>query len=408
MRIMQRLFMLIWTGLFSLTKWVLALVLSGAASIAAAQVLPDLPLPVLPNEMHALSKNGCGFVTTLPTVNEQTVKEARLSLSTAVWSGDCTNGLATGYGTLLPPQKFDEWKDYRTEFSYGRILPKMSTPNLTTKSNDVTYNLGGRVVSVPSVGDPFAPKWKSELFDATYVADPDNASVFITTFKSSCFINQPAFNDCSIQNEYEVFGFTLKRESGNEEMIWCPNPRTTSGCEALWRQKGSPIFSKIQAIIDQTEEKIVIAKRFFRNMTEPWIAQVAGRKLAQQADLRRQAEISTPPRTALPQDPLAVDLLLECSHETSMLHRRLRKESGPGLSDTRARSQIMRQVETVLNEPDVHSVRPKIIGYTNELTGEAMSVPDEIVGVLFGLCIHQRRAAQLSGAVRVPPELRVR
>lgn len=93
-----------------------------SASPAFAQTSTTTTLPSMyPDEMYAITKNGCGVIIGRP-IREEGVEIERKRVAESNWTGACRGALAEGWGELQHP-KFHEWQGM-LEFEYflGRQL----------------------------------------------------------------------------------------------------------------------------------------------------------------------------------------------------------------------------------------------------------------------------------------------
>lgn len=266
-----------------------------------AQTAGDDAPPLLANEVYGLTRNQCGVVMPgspdnlidVPAMGGKPARKLRTTeyIAEQVWKGDCANGLATGWGRFGPPGKDGVDNEFWPEqqFAYGRSLDVMRS------KNDMTYILhdaGGqtRVVTIRGLGGDgsAAPAWSSDpmnMFGGSAVtADKVNFRTNTTT----CYVDTQRFRGCS-GDGYPVYGIT-RQDLGGETKVtenWCPNPRSTAGCEVLWNQIAAETVVYAQSDIASWRERTEAKIKQYADPAGPWLAAQSQREAARRAEAER-------------------------------------------------------------------------------------------------------------------------
>jgi hypothetical protein len=266
--------------MFTVLRYVTIFIVGGVPALPAlAQSTP----PLLPGEVYVQTQNGCGIISA-----PKDVEKFKKEISELTWTGSCPNGLANGMGQLGKPPDFQYVS--KSEYAYGRKLGKSIPPTIQGGGlGRISYSVGGRHAYIPNLTNPFSPRWIDvEKGGGTFLTDMDKNRV--NTHLSNCFIDQGAFDGCDLGNQFQVYGITVKNKSDSKDVTtWCPDPKTSNGCEALWQEKSGPIVARIKAFIEEVEKKTAEDKRKYAELTLPWIEKEGARKVADAAEANRVA-----------------------------------------------------------------------------------------------------------------------
>ena len=282
--------------------------LSLVGIVARAQISDP---PLLPGEVHGKTQNGCGVVVKPKDIRleDNDVEGTKKAISEMVWTGACTKGLAEGLGELgkandvprkappigglsrgregPPPLKI--WG-----YSSGRILPEKF--DLSSEYGRFkVYQLGDRGISIPNDNDPYALRWEAVNTSPRMLLSPDGLGVMTVT--ESCFGDLTRFSGCDSNNNFLVYGVrtfnsTSSNSNFNAGRTWCPNPRTTVGCQALLQEKAGPIIASIKAFIAEVENKITEDKLKYAELGLPMEQRSTAKKLAVAAEAKKTAALA--------------------------------------------------------------------------------------------------------------------
>lgn len=278
---------------------VLAACLAAATSIAASAI-EDAP-PLLEGEIYALSGNGCGIVMPgapgalldLPAGPNSPARKVTTAqyIAEQVWKGDCSNGLAMGWGRFGPAGKDGVDSEFWPEqkFAYGRSLDVMRS------QKDMTYILHDagnktRVVRMRGLedADNYTPTWAREISDMFGGSSVTADNVNFRTNTTTCYADTQRFRGCSGEG-YPVYGIT-RQDLGGEKKVtetWCPNPRSTNGCDVLWNQIAAETMVNAQSDIGTWRERTDAKIKQYADPAGPWLARQEQREAARRAEAER-------------------------------------------------------------------------------------------------------------------------
>lgn len=268
-------------------------------SISARAQAPAAEPALLQGEIFALTQNGCGIV--LNTGGEELITtygllpdgsmgnvqmNARDYIASNVWSGDCSGGLAQGWGKYGPPGDAGIDSEFwlESEYAYGRDLGRYKS-----STHEIHYSVAGangmEQVTLKKLGEQAVegPQWVTFEEDIWGGSSISNRQINVRTNATNCFIDREKFRGCRGEG-YPVYGVTVQTlgEGGEAVDHWCPNPKTTKGCEALWEELAGPSLTQAKAQIGQWEQRTQAAVQQYAEISAPWLAQEPERAAARQ------------------------------------------------------------------------------------------------------------------------------
>lgn len=268
---------------------------------AEAQVLDAEPA-LLPGEVFALTQNGCGIVmntggkeiiTTYGLLADGSMGSIQIDprdyIASNVWSGDCSGGLAHGWGRYGPPGdagiEGEFWLE--SEYAYGRELGRYQS-----STHEIHYQVAGtnsvEQIHIKKLGERAtdAPQWVTFEEDFWGGSSISNSQTNVRTNATNCFIDTSKFRGCRGEG-YPVYGVTVQSLGEGGEVVdhWCPNPKTTKGCETLWEELAGPNLTQARAQIEQWEQDTQAAVQQYADISAPWLAQEQERAAERQEAL---------------------------------------------------------------------------------------------------------------------------
>lgn len=267
----------------------LAVLGGSGADVHAGEIRP----PLLPGEVLVLTQNGCGVVLKQDGAQShvrRVIDEA--FVRARVWAGgDCEDGLVDGWGILA--LQGQSRGGHEARFVFGRLIaermPEAADPAVFGNrigSTEVRYDLDGKTFLVADLPPSITPRWVSGFGSGgTRLLSP-NGRILVSTFRTPC----PALTDwtgpCEFSNQYDVFG--VEAIVGEKLWrFWCPDPRTSVGCERVWHEKARPVVEAIRAFDAIADKQIAADTEKFRRLSEAWIAE---REAPRREAARRAAE----------------------------------------------------------------------------------------------------------------------
>lgn len=263
-----------------------------APQFVAAQDIAANPPPLLPNEYIAMTRNGCAIIAFAGLSDGGNKAKFISELATEDWSGQCREGLVHGWGTLT--RHFGPGAALGTGERYflGRSVSIQHGPSLFGSGRDVTYTdkRAAQVAFVKDGKDPFAPVWSSSINGGTTVIDPKEMVVW-STQQNSCIAETEQFKNCDADRNYDVFGVQQMGGAAGLKTHWCPNPRSSAGCEALWREKTAGAVQRIQELVARVKQQDAEDRASQADLMAPWLrARMEARMAAALAVVRKDAE----------------------------------------------------------------------------------------------------------------------
>ena len=276
------------------------------AAAGRAQSADTLP-PLATNEYAARVAGGCLLVFHLPANHAADyVATQQKRLATAGYRGPCQYGLATGTWTYGTGEFF---------FAYGRELTKRVVERAGGWHEKATvYRVGDTAVSIPKWDDPYAAKWDAR---AGGEAALEGTTQIIRAFETTCGDYPAVFKDCGadVNKMYDVYGVKIGRRTDprtsattwgkteNDSVFWCPTPRTTEGCAALWHEKAAPVIAEITRFIARAAAQDSALVRILVDGNAKWIAAHPGPVVAASPAVASSTTAGTP--TSSPPSPSA-------------------------------------------------------------------------------------------------------
>jgi hypothetical protein len=274
-----------------------------AAGLALAQAPPptDSP-PLLPGEILFRTANDCFVIRDEVGIKAPSTPESvRADTAKMLWSGVCKDGLAEGKGVLgsaatIAALKGDTGNTWE-EASHGRFTGRVSMS--FTAMPTISYHLENAFASFPAHDTPYQPVWSGfPMSDARTTLFSPDGSVY-TAETTLCVIDRARFKNCSGEG-YVVFGVRVYRIShpdGHEltvpesvgQIFWCPDPKKTAGCEALWNEKTAEAVSQINAFLERFNSAALAKERRLTELNATWPAKYAALEERRRADAQREA-----------------------------------------------------------------------------------------------------------------------
>lgn len=277
-----------------------------AAGLALAQAPPptDSP-PLLPGEILFRTANDCFVIIDEVGIKAPSTPESvRAYTAKMLWSGVCKDGLAEGKGVLgsaatIAALKVDTGNTWE-EASHGRFTGRVGIgDNGVNHMPTIIYRLENAIATLPATDTPYRPVWsknpgQSDTFTA--LVSPDGLVYEATSRR--CWIDRARFKKCS--DGYVVYGVRVWRFShpdGHEttlpevegQIFWCPEPKTTAGCEALWNEKTAEAVSQINAFLERFNSAALAKERRLTELNATWPAKYAALEERRRADAQREA-----------------------------------------------------------------------------------------------------------------------
>ncbi len=271
---------------------VLASLLALGSGLADAQTGTQPGL--LAGELLVPVKN-CGIIVNYPPqmLARKDMQDGLALMHDYVWTGECRSGLAHGFGELLPQSLLDSnaaaGVSSRSEYVYGRSTGLMTIS--TSLGTTMTYNLDTRSASLDNIDANFAPVWHEILKEGTdgstltyseYAGDQPPLTIYVSTLLTTCLVAQDQFRGCDYDDDFLVYGLMVN-VMGTLTNVWCPEPRTGKGCEALWEQYTGPTIPKIRALLADVEKRGADIRSQAPQQFAAWNAAWAARKSGEAA-----------------------------------------------------------------------------------------------------------------------------
>lgn len=269
--------------------------------VAVAQTTP----PLLPGEVEVKTKSGCAVVLVEASyATPEAFEKDKVGFSQFLWTGKCEYGLLNGIGIFAEAKNMDalrkaKWED---EFSFGRRIgvtkTYMSAWNEAPVSvATVTYRIGSRAVVTNSLANPYRPVWGDvwtlqggKRQYSTHLRVVGGQSVSANT--NSCQLDAVRFEGCGSPNDFPVYSIDVATAGGGAATtFWCPNPRTTAGCESLWEEKAGQVIGEIKAFVERATQKNEDDRRKFSELIQRWVESERANQLAREAEAKRLAAI---------------------------------------------------------------------------------------------------------------------
>jgi hypothetical protein len=213
------------------------------------------------------------------------------TLSQYSWIGECKYGLPNGYGYRFTPADVgSELEDAYMQFGvYKRIRGKI----LPSHGNDVS--VGGSTIEVqlwnetftdlvqagfPTQWDINAPyalfpnsnngsRFDDYWFtlDENTLSGSDRVSIRFGLDAVNCAMLDKKLPGCkSFDKGFDVYGVRLNLTKNgvlSNSFTLCPNPKSPSGCDAIWRDIAGPYIEKIIRHIRMTQDMMASEQEAF-------------------------------------------------------------------------------------------------------------------------------------------------
>jgi len=231
--------------------------------------------PLFPGESLVYTLNGCGLVLPMPAddlydypdgydkVAQKMITKKmshRAFYGAKQWEGDCVFGLAEGIGTLAEPDMLVNFMGFQSGYVRGRAMNfyVMDSPENGTGQVEVLMGqdkAGAKQVSQLVRDNPYAGQWSGPLSNAPRttlrIRDPANES-YIATDTNDCttfeILYKKKIKGCSYNNDFTVYSIVQGNGyfDANPTVTFCPNMKSSAGCEALWDQLAAPTIAKLK------------------------------------------------------------------------------------------------------------------------------------------------------------------
>lgn len=238
--------------------------------------------PKIPGKTYVKALDGCGSLVD----DAYATPELLGYLSKRYWIGECRYGLANGSGYWLDLTSGTTAYNmlFGTQFgTTARIEPKAGVTELGLGA-DVVVSLHGQagegfdLASVPiawKMDEPLMP-----FYPTSDGSDLDEFSFRYTEFRGAqsekrtgftiridargCSLAEKKISGCKpLYGSFDIYGVELVTDSDagtKESFTLCPNPKTTDGCDALWREIAGPYIEKIVSFVQKTQS-VMVAER---------------------------------------------------------------------------------------------------------------------------------------------------
>jgi hypothetical protein len=252
------------------------------------------PPPLFPGESIFYTQNGCGIIFKQPTdtydepVGWDAVTNKPITKATTwkayfgkmQWSGDCPFGIAHGLGTLAETKDMVAMINYQSGYVRGRASGFMLFPAAMTGSEQYEAHLtgsGNKHVIIPVRDDPFKPLWSEFLSEEPSTRLSFDKTI-ISTSKSGCAAalegKKFKFKGCSYTNNFSVYSVDVAKEIDGYKATstYCPDPKTSIGCDALWQQIAGPMIEQIKARWAIGEAELIKESERIESFSKAWLA----------------------------------------------------------------------------------------------------------------------------------------
>lgn len=249
--------------------------------------------PLFPGESLFYTQNGCGIIFKQPsaTFDEPIGYDAatKKSITKATtwkayygkmqWSGDCPFGIAHGLGALAEAKDMVGMINYQSGYVRGRATSFMLIPTAMTGFEQYEAHLtvsGNKNVSMPVRDDPFKPLWSEFLSDEPSTSLSFDTTV-INTSMSGCATELEGkkfkFKGCNYNNNFPVYSIHVAKAADGFKATttYCPDPKTSAGCDALWQQIAGPMIEQIKARWALAEAELNKESERIETFSKDWL-----------------------------------------------------------------------------------------------------------------------------------------
>ena len=241
--------------------------------------------PKIPGKIYVKTPDGCGQLYDASVTSETLAYK-----SNSYWIGDCKHGLYHGFGYWLnPAMTFTPIQTAYMQFgdmqfgTRAEIKPKAGVTELGLGATvGVTLHhesgAGFDQATIPvgwKLEEPLIPFYPTsdgsslDEFSFSYTelrgAQSEKRTGFTVRIDArSCMLAEKKISGCkALYGDFDIYGVELvtELETGKKESFTlCPNPKTTVGCDALWREIAGPYIEKIVGFVKKTEA-VMVAER---------------------------------------------------------------------------------------------------------------------------------------------------
>jgi len=234
--------------------------------------------PKIPGKVYVKTADGCGLL-----FNEDPSMSPGFlgSYSQRYWLGECKHGLASGLGFWWDKT---DWRSSHTAYlSLG--VGQFPRANIDTRNGVSEFGIGSQLTytlwnesktsfamaSVPThwnINAPLTPFYNSNngssLDDFYFTLSDKNSSktekkteFSVSMDARSCLIAGKNISGCkAVFNDFDVYGVLIQNSIGTESkesFTLCPDPKTTAGCDVLWRELAGPYIERITTFVKNTQ-----------------------------------------------------------------------------------------------------------------------------------------------------------
>ncbi|MBX7250327.1 MAG: hypothetical protein K1X35_14945 [Caulobacteraceae bacterium] len=207
------------------------------------------PPPLRPGEFVVVLADGCSLIVGGPSVTPPDKRqETRAYYAQASWRGECRGGLVHGNGVLVQPA---QGVDVNVEFVFGRGVYQGKSRSRGVFRQRLWSTLDGRMALITDENEFENPVWYIEGSSS----GPDEGPTKITVGSRTTYPNVescPSSAPPSCRPKYSIRTDDYSDQNEPADTP-CPNPRTSVGCEVLWRQIAAPYFAEFREIRAQAE-----------------------------------------------------------------------------------------------------------------------------------------------------------
>ncbi len=257
--------------------------------------------PLFPGESLVYTLNGCGLVLPMPAeethdyplgydriAGKAIIKNMthRAFYGSKQWDGDCVFGLVEGFGTLAAPEIMVAAMSFQSGYAHGRAMNffVFDSPENGTGQFEVVMGVGS--ANAKQVGqivrdDPYAGFWSNQTSNeprtTLRIRDPGKES-YISTDVNDCRIFELLYKKkvkgCSDSNNFAVYSIVqgLGMYDEKAKVTFCPDMKTSNGCEVLWNQLAAPTVAKLKADFEIAQANLQKERARIESFSAAWRA----------------------------------------------------------------------------------------------------------------------------------------
>ncbi len=267
--------------------------------------------PLFPGESLVYTLNGCGLVLPMPAdefydypdgydkVAQKPITKKmthRTYYGAMQWDGDCVFGLAEGLGSLAEPKDMVNAMGFQLGYIRGRAMNFYVFESPSNGTGQYEMRLGQDRSSAKQVSqvvreDPYAAYWSSPTSNAPRtwlrISDPGNES-YIATDVNNCtiveYLYKKKIKGCSNSNDYPVYSIVqgMGVYDQNPKVSFCPNMKSSVGCETLWDQLAAPTIAKLKADWEMANTNLQKERERIESFSAAWRAPLEKAEKAKQ------------------------------------------------------------------------------------------------------------------------------